>query len=199
MRITIIGASAGIGQETVKQALARGHQVTTLSRSPIPPQPALTSITGTATAVEDVKKATANADAVIITIGIDKVATLFTEAASALMQADVYVPVIIVTGFGAGDSRTYGNWFYRLITGTLLKKEYENKTAMEQLIAGSKLKWVFVRPGMLTNQPFAQYQILPALTKGMKVKSIPRASVADFLLNQAEQPTLLYHYVSLTK
>ena len=35
MNITIIGASAGVGLETVKRALERNHIVTTLSRSAI--------------------------------------------------------------------------------------------------------------------------------------------------------------------
>jgi short-subunit dehydrogenase len=36
MNITIIGASAGIGLETVKRGLNRNHSITTLSRSEIP-------------------------------------------------------------------------------------------------------------------------------------------------------------------
>jgi hypothetical protein len=35
MNITIIGASAGIGLETVKRGLNRNHSITTLSRSEI--------------------------------------------------------------------------------------------------------------------------------------------------------------------
>ncbi len=35
MNITIIGASAGIGLETVKRGLNRNHSITTLSRSKI--------------------------------------------------------------------------------------------------------------------------------------------------------------------
>jgi hypothetical protein len=33
MNITIIGASAGIGLETVKRGLSRNHSITTLSQS----------------------------------------------------------------------------------------------------------------------------------------------------------------------
>ena len=36
MNITIIGASAGVGLETVKRALQRNHRVTTLARSALP-------------------------------------------------------------------------------------------------------------------------------------------------------------------
>ena len=35
MKITIIGASSGIGLETVKRGLNRKHTITTLSRSEI--------------------------------------------------------------------------------------------------------------------------------------------------------------------
>ena len=50
MKITVIGASAGVGLEVVKRALFRGHQVTALSRSglPLPAHQKLTSILGNA-------------------------------------------------------------------------------------------------------------------------------------------------------
>src|SRR4051812_45550057 len=91
MNITIIGASSGIGLLTVKQALARGHHVTTLSRKihTIPDHPSVSKITGTATSSEDLKKAISGADAVIITIGKskDKAPTLFPDTAYALIKA----------------------------------------------------------------------------------------------------------------
>ncbi|WP_281383867.1 hypothetical protein [Hymenobacter citatus] len=40
--------------------------------------------------------------------------------------------------------------------------------------------------------------MLSTLASGMQVGRISRASVADFLLRQAQQPTLLRHYPALT-
>ena len=203
MNITIIGASSAIGLLTVKQALAKGHHVTTLSRSiqTLPTHSSLIKISGNATVAADLKKATANAEAVIITIGQskNKQATLFTDTGRALIQLQLKMPVIIVTGFGAGDSQPYNSFLFRLIINMMMKKEYADKTQMENMLAGSQLQWEIVRPGMLTNGPFkGKYQSISGLYRGMKMKPISRADVADFLLSQAEHPTLLHKYVALT-
>ena len=84
MKITIIGASAGVGLLCVKQALDRNHEVTALSRNlaPLPKHPGLTSIKGSATNASDIKDAIKNADAVIVAIGTGtstKATTLYSE------------------------------------------------------------------------------------------------------------------------
>jgi putative NADH-flavin reductase len=74
MNITIIGASAGVGFETVKRALQRNHTVTTLSRSEInlPSQSNLTTLKGSATNKDDLKNSIENANAVIVALGTGK-------------------------------------------------------------------------------------------------------------------------------
>lgn len=209
MNIAIIGASSGLGLETVKQALAKGHQVNTLSRNTatLPEHPNLIKLSGTATSVNDLKQVISGTNTIIITIGKskDKAPTLFPDTARALIKATdelrINVPVIVITGFGAGNSLAYSNsLFIKLVTGVLLKEEYAWKTKMEQLLAASNLQWEVVRPGMLTNGPLTKiYKAIPKIYKGIKVKKISRADVADFMLNQAEEPTLLYNYVTLTR
>lgn len=66
--ITIIGASRGIGLEAVKRALALGHHVRALARSPRPADldpAALDWVQGDATVSDDLVRATKGADAVI--------------------------------------------------------------------------------------------------------------------------------------
>lgn len=208
MNITIIGASSGIGLITARQALAKGYQVTTLSRNldTIPDHPSLVKISGTATSVKDVKEAVSMADAVIVTIGKskDKAPALFPDTAKALITAfselQLTVPLIVITGFGAGDSLRYNSsLLVSIVIGMILKKEYVYKTEMEKMLSESTLKWEVVRPARLTNGSFTgKYRIIPELYKGMKVKKISRADVADFLLGQAELPTMLYQHVTLT-
>lgn len=203
MNITIIGASSGIGLLTVKQALEKGHHVTTLSRNidTLPEHPSLTKVSGSATSSTDLKKVTAQADIIIITIGQhkNKQIALFAETGKALIHLQLKVPVLIVTGFGAGESKPYNQLLFRLIIGTMLKKEYEDKTNMEKMLAGSSLKWQIVRPGMLTNGPITEkYKVMSELYRGMKVKNISRADVAHFLLRQAESPAMIHQYITLT-
>jgi hypothetical protein len=53
---------------------------------------------------------------------------------------------------------------------------------------------------MLTNSPLSDtYQVLPTLTPGLKVGKTARADVTNFLLRQAEHPTLLRQYPALTR
>jgi len=65
MKITIIGASAGIGLETVKRGLNRNHTMTTLSRSEIKieEKKSLKVILGDATNKADLLNSIQSADA----------------------------------------------------------------------------------------------------------------------------------------
>jgi len=208
MKITIIGASAGIGLATVQQALAKGHHVTVLSTRTegIPDHRNLTKVDGSATSVNDLMKVMPGAEAVIIAIGTKnkKPNTLFSDTAAALVQAGEALnfksPILIITGFGAGASSVFLSFFMRSVIRLFLKHQYVNKTLMEELIAASDLNWEIVRPGMLTDGPMTQeYKVLPELHKGIKVGKISRADVADFLLHEAENPTMLRQYPALTR
>jgi putative NADH-flavin reductase len=206
MRITIIGASSGVGLLAVQQALAQGHQVTTLSRTvtTLPEHPQLIKVVGSATAAADLRRVLPGAEAVLITVGTAKKNTtpLFTDTARALLEATanapLAAPVLVLTGFGAGTSAAYLSWWMRLAIRWFMQPEYDNKTQLEEMLSASTLRWELVRPGMLTNGPLAPYRVLPDLTPGMHVGRISRASVADFLLRQAQQPTLLHRSPALT-
>lgn len=208
MKITILGASSGVGLQALHQALAKGHAVTALARNmaAVPDHPRLTKLTGSATVGADVKRAIAGAEAVLVTVGTkDKsITTLYTDTATALLAAaaetGLTAPVLALTGFGIGESRRYlSSWLMRLVIQLVLRKQSADKTRLEALLAGSSLRWEIVRPGILTNGPLTQaYQVLPTLRQGMNVWKISRADVADFLLREAEAQTLLYHYPALT-
>lgn len=209
MKIAVIGASAGVGLETVKRALERGHHVITLSRSAIdlPDSPQLTKLKGSATNQEDLSRALAEADAVIVALGTGKsmkATQLYSDFARLLVQIHqahaLTIPVIVLTGFGAGESGQYhDSLIMRLFFKFLLKDVYADKTRMEEIIANSDLKWVIVRPGLLKDAPLtAHYRVEPKLFKGMKIGAINRENVADFLVKQAENPTYLKQYPALS-
>ncbi|NBP75545.1 MAG: NAD(P)-dependent oxidoreductase, partial [Crocinitomicaceae bacterium] len=74
MNITIIGASAGIGLQTVIRGLNRNHSITSLSRSEIEIEEnkSLKMILGYATNKADLLNSIQNADAIIVTLGARK-------------------------------------------------------------------------------------------------------------------------------
>ncbi len=207
MNIAIIGAGAGIGLESVKLALKKGHIVTALSTNTdqIPNHPNLIKINGSATSLIDLKHAITGSDAVLITVGTKnkKATTLFSDIANTLVKVTDDLkfssPVLVITGFGAGESKNYLSFFMRTVISLFLKDQYINKTVMEEIITKSTMKWEIIRPGMLTNgDSQSTYKVISGLQKGMKVGKISRADVAQFLITEAENPLRLYQYVALT-
>jgi len=209
MNITIIGASAGIGLEAVKRGLNRNHSITTLSRSEIEIEDknSINSILGDATNKEDLKKAIQNADALVITLGTAKnmkTTTLFSDFAELIVEIHsenkIDVPVIFVTGFGAGESQNYVSWLVNMFLKYLLKDVYADKTKMEEIITQSDMKWTVVRPGRLLDKELTEkYRIENSLFKGINIGGINRADVADFLIKQAENQTYLKQYVAISE
>jgi putative NADH-flavin reductase len=209
MKIAVIGASAGIGLETVKLALERNHEVTTLSRTTIQllKNPSLKCITGDALNKEDLNKAIAGAAAIIVTLGTRKnmnQTALFSEFAKLLVEVQKesksMATHLIVTGFGSGDSANYVGWFVKLFLKYFLKDVYTDKAKMEEFISGSRLNWIIVRPGRLLDEPRTEeYRIETRLYKGINIGAINRSDVADYLVKQAEQPTDLLKFSAISQ
>ncbi len=209
MNISIIGASAGIGLETVKRGLNRNHSITTLSRSEIniEEKQSLTMILGDATNKADLFKSIQNADALIVTLGTGKnmkATTLFSDFAKLILEIHnenkITIPFIFVTGFGAGESKNYVPWLVKMFLKYLLKDVYADKTKMEELITHSDLNWTVVRPGRLLDKELTEkYRIENKLFKGINIGGINRADVADFLIKQAENQTELKKYIGISE
>jgi putative NADH-flavin reductase len=209
MNITIIGASAGIGLETVKRGLNRNHSITTLSRSEIEieEKKSFNMILGDATNKADLINSIQQADAIIVTLGTGrnmKATTLFSDFAKLIVEINLEkkmdVPFIFVTGFGAGESKNYVPWMVKLFLKYLLKDVYVDKTKMEEIITNSDFNWTVVRPGRLLDKELTEkYRIENTLFKGINIGGINRADVADFLIKQAENQTELKKYITLSK
>ena len=209
MNITIIGASAGLGLETVKRGLDRNHSITTLSRTVIEIEKnrSLNVIIGDATNKADLLNSIQGADALIVTLGTGKnmkATTLFSDFAKLIVEIHsenkIAVPIIFVTGFGAGESRNYVSWLVRMFLKYMLKDVYADKTKMEEIITHSDLNWTVVRPGRLLDKPLTEkYRTENKLFKGINIGGINRADVADFLIKQAERQTELKKYVGISE
>jgi len=209
MNITIIGASAGLGLETVKRGLDRNHSITTLSRTEIEIEKnsSLNVIIGDATNKADLLNSIQGADALIVTLGTGKnmkATTLFSDFAKLIVEINregkITIPVIFVTGFGAGESKNYVPWLVKIFLKYMLKDVYADKTKMEEIITGSDLNWTVVRPGRLLDKPLTEkYRTENKLFKGINIGGINRADVADFLIKQAERQTELKKYVGISE
>ena len=207
MNIAVIGASAGIGLQVASLALEKGHEVTALSRRRVPlsDYAKLRRVQGSATDPHDVRAAVEGADAILVTLGVKSpfATTLFSDSARLLLQVlretGSSPTLIVLTGFGAGDSWDYNSFPMKLMFTLLLKKVYVDKSEQERVISAGYPRWEIVRPGRLTNGAMTgHYRVLDYLVEGMKVGAISRADVAHFMVAQAENPTYLGKFPALT-
>ena len=203
MRILIVGASKGIGLETVRQALASGHDVRALARSAEDisvADPKLAKIRGDALNKEDVEAALTGVDAVVLTLGIGlselfKPVNLFSTATRVLidaMKAQGVNRLVCVTGFGAGDSQASISPLQRIPFNIVFGRAYEDKSRQEKLIKESSLDWTIVRPGVLMNGPKTRrYKILRKSSE-WRNGIVSRANVADFLVREIDEANCLH-------
>ena len=140
----------------------------------------------------DITAALSGVDAVILALGIPMgralilgPVRLFSEATRVIVPAMAAAGVrrlICVTGFGAGDSRARIGWLQGLGFRLVFGRAYADKDIQETLIRQSRLDWVIVRPGVLTNgRKTGRCQVLEAPTS-WRNGLIGRADVADFLV-----------------
>jgi putative NADH-flavin reductase len=197
--LLVIGASRGIGLETVKCALEAGHRVRAFARSAAAiavDAAGLEKISGDALDRASVTAAVAGADAVIQSLGAPKTAqsmfvatTLFSRATRILIDAMGAAGVrrlVAVTGLGAGDSRGHGSFLYEsLLFPLILKRVYDDKDVQEQMIRASGLEWTIVRPGLLKGGPATGTARALVDPKDWRAGSVSRADVARFLVREA--------------
>lgn len=160
MNVLVLGATGGTGREIVGAALAKGHEVTALVRSP-----AVGDLTGVRVVRGDaldeaaVTQALSGCTGVISALGTAvspfRKVTMLSDATRVLlraMQRQHVRRLVCITGVGSGDSKGHGGLLYdKLLNPLLLRRVYEDKDRQEAAIRASGLDWVIVRPTMLTN------------------------------------------------
>ena len=192
LRILVIGGTSGVGLETVKLALNRGHQVTAMSRHPerlTLVHDRLAIVKGDVLDAASVEAAMTGHDVIVFTIGIGptrKPVTVFSQGASNILEAmrKLGVPQLIaVTGIGAGDSRGHGTFMYdNFVQPFLLKTMYEDKDRSEALIRDSDVNWTIVRPGFLNDDASeSKYRVITDMSD-ITAGDISRADVAHYIV-----------------
>jgi putative NADH-flavin reductase len=198
MKLTVFGATGGVGREVVTQALAAGDHVTAYARNPAKlalTHPNLTVITGELTDAAAIQRAVHGADAVISALGpsLDRKATgmPLVDGTRTILDAMQAEGVERYVGMGTPslrDPRDTASLLGRIVPimgRTLLPRAYRELVAMSQLVTDSPLNWTiarFTRPtnGTRTGTIRAGY-----LDSDHIRASITRADIAQFLLSQA--------------
>ncbi|KPK54746.1 MAG: epimerase [Myxococcales bacterium SG8_38_1] len=215
-KVLVVGASGGTGRATIDALLKRGHRVTAFSRhaeSLDASSQRLTLLNGDATNRDDVDRAVAGQDAVIITLGITEnplrvrlfgaartandVRSVGTRNVIAAMHEHGVRRLVVQSSFGVGETRDSLRWVERLFFSLLLKPQIADTEVQELEVRESGVDWVLAQPVHLTDDdtdemPFASAD---GEVRGWKIS---RKGVAEFLAFAAQAPDFLGQAVALS-
>ncbi|MEU9799893.1 NAD(P)H-binding protein [Streptomyces sp. NPDC051000] len=214
MRLTVFGATGGVGREVVRQALGAGHEVTAVVRDParldVPAHERLqVAVVRDLTDEEALLPFLTGRDAVVSALGSanNKQARLTPIAGpalrsivSAMARAGVRrLSAVSAAPLGPADPRD--GFLTRVVVYPILRRVlrdlYADLAVMEAAIAAGDVQWTVVRPPRLLNRPRTgtYRRALDANVPGGK--SIARADVADALLSTLADPTTIGHAVGI--
>ena len=188
MNLVVLGASGATGRLVVDQALAAGHTVTALVRSPGKLTRAhsnLRVLEGQATDTSAVSKALDGADAVISTLGgKPPVISDSTRAIVAAARVTGVSRVVVLSTFAAERDRLDAPT--RLLTGIGMSAMLKDKGAGEEMLRRSDLDWTIVYASILSDGPATgSVAVVGDGAKRSMSEKISRADVAAWLVQAA--------------
>lgn len=196
MHLAVLGATGRTGRPLVEQALAAGHTVVALVRTPTAldlAHPGLTIVPGDATDADAVAHVVAGADAALSTLGPTKGAPpdLLTRAARnvrAAMEQHGVRRYVGVSGAGVPDPKDPPYWQAGVIRGLMkivAKDLLEDSIRSVNTWRTSGLDWTVVRAPRLADGPATGRYEIGYFKLGFV--QIPRADVAAFMLRAATE------------
>lgn len=197
MRVTVFGATGGIGRHVVRQLLNEGHQVTALARTPAKlaiTDPGLTVITGTLSDRATVERAVHGADAVISALGPSlkrsAAGTPLTEGTRvivAAMQEQKVARFIGLSTPSLADPRDKPHWKHKVLpvaARLLFPNALAELKGMTGAVTDSDLDFTIARITNPTDKP-ATGRIRSGFLGHDRVGSaMTRAGIAAFLVSQ---------------
>jgi uncharacterized protein YbjT (DUF2867 family) len=188
MNLLVLGATGRTGRLVVEQALAAGHTVTALVRSPekmANGNANLRVVTGSATDKSDLARALEGADAVISTLGgKGSVIADSTRAIVAAARETGVNRVVVLSTFAAERDRLDAGT--RLLTGIGMGAVLKDKSAGEEMLRRSDLEWTIVYASLLSDGPASgSVVVLPDGAKRGLSQKISRADLAAWMVEAA--------------
>ncbi|EWS93839.1 NAD(P)H-binding protein [Streptomyces filamentosus] len=200
MRITVFGATGGVGQEIVGQALAAGHEVTAVVRDPDRlPEPLEGAGLHGVVRLDDeaaVRAAVAGRDAVLSGLGsrgrkANGVAEWLTRRIVSAMEAEGARRLLVVSAVPVGPEPADDPLVDRLMRraiGAALAELYADLARMEAVLAGSATDWTAVRPPRLTDGPRTGVYRRVVGGTPRSSRTVSRADVAHAMLALIDDP-----------
>jgi uncharacterized protein YbjT (DUF2867 family) len=191
IRILVVGATGGLGQDVLGAALAGGHDTAALVRGPaqaaLPGQVEI--IQGDVLDPSSLAAAVHGRDGVICALGTPsprRRSTLLEDGTrnlvGAMRQAGVR-RLVCVTLLGVGSSRANATLLYRGVILRVLAPMVPDKERQEGVVGDSDLEWVLVRPGrFVAGKPRGDLRVIREGERG-RVGHVVRADLARFLVD----------------
>jgi putative NADH-flavin reductase len=194
VKLIVFGASRGVGRSLTEIALADGHRVTAVVRTPSTlglSHESVEVVAGDVTDADSVRRCLRGHEMAFCTVGADKhgATTLYSTAArniASAMDDQGVRRLMFLSNFGVlgekgSGARTAAVVF---ITKLLLRSTLEDHRRALDELRKHDWEWIAVRPMALTDGPrTGQYRLeLDQLPRGGA--RISRADVADFMLKQ---------------
>jgi uncharacterized protein YbjT (DUF2867 family) len=210
MKITVFGATGGIGGHVVRQALDAGHKVTAVVRDPARfdvSHPALEVATVPGLTDPEVLRPVLEAsDAAISGVGPrgrkdGPVASSTTRGILSAMEASGVRRFVAVSAVPVGPVPKGEGFVNRRILLPLIsafaRDVYVDLAEMEDEIRRSTTEWTIVRPPKLVNKPLSgKYRTIVGgnVPRGY---TISRADVAHLMLRVLEQPETIKQVIGI--
>ena len=196
--ILVMGATSGIGRCAVDEAVSRGLPVRAFARSAddLSGLDGVEPYAGDARDPDDVKGALNGVRAVIYALGIKErlsmlweKETLFSETTQVLLEQMTAAGVnrlVVVTGFGAGRSKSAMSFLEKTGHRAVLGKPYADKDRQEELILASDVDYTIARPVILTNGDKSKNHKVLREPSQWRNGLISRKTVGHYLIEAVE-------------
>lgn len=210
MRLVVLGATGGTGGMVVQRALDGGHDVTAAARHPeriALEHPRLQKATADVMEPDSLDPVFRGADAVVNCVGVSspgqarkgtKVYSIGTENVLGAMERTGRTRIIAVSSAGVGPRKGAPVLYKAVVRPLFLEPAYEDMRVMERLLEESGLDWTVVRPPQLTEDRFTPDYRLQADMNFDDDHPLPRASLAQFLVDEAVEARFVWHVVAIS-
>jgi putative NADH-flavin reductase len=217
MRVTVIGASGGIGREVVRQGLKAEHEVTAVIRDSarsdtalrewekvpvggpgrlhvalvdsLSPGALVGAVSGRDAVVSALGPQGRSSDPTINSRGVRAAVMAMQEAAVTRIVAVSAAPLFV-------DGPALFRTVLRPLTWATLRPHYADLERMEQVLRDSGLDWTTVRPSKLTNRPGTGRPGL-AVDRAPRGGFVARADVAATILRLLPDAGSIGHAIGI--
>ncbi|MBB5318489.1 NAD(P)-dependent oxidoreductase [Tunturibacter empetritectus] len=216
MKIALFGASGATGRLLTQRCLAAGYQVTALLRTPetFPLRDRVQVIQGSAFDPNPVRQTIADADVVLSALGAnslkkeDVLEHAVPQIVAAMQETSTQpkpVRRIIVLGSAGALSTSldkqpaWRRWIVQnIVYNTFLKWPVASQISQWNTLSHSSLDWTMVMPPMLTNTPGHGTYRIDGDALPPSGSRISREDVADFIMQQIDDPQWIRKGVYIT-